>query len=213
VSGARPARAVLLAWLLAGLLACDAESGDDGLVLRPEGGGVDAAMPADEAMRDARTPATPIPAHDAGCASAPHDPGELDPARTAIVPLPAGEGLLDQCSRPTLTRVDGFWTPTEADVDALEAALPAYFGGECQPHYFIVLNEYYAQYVGVESGARSLIYGNFVHQNAFVSRADAGLAQEPYVLCDGGSLAWGIAYDVANGAFEALAVNGSVEEL
>jgi hypothetical protein len=198
--------------LLASLLACSTAPDDDRLALRD--GAVDAATASVDMPPDARTPVPlPITPVDAGCATVPHDPGELDPERSTIVPLPAGEGLLEQCSRPTLARVDGFWTPSEADVEALEAALPAYFEQACQRHYFIVLDEYYAQYVGVQSEARRLVYASFVHENAFVARADAGLAQQPYVLCDGGALAWGIAYDVDEGTFEALAVNGSVEDL
>lgn len=51
------------------------------------------------------------------------------------------------------------------DVLALETALTTYLQDRCLPHYGIVLNDYYAQYVGIVFEGRTLIYANLVHES------------------------------------------------
>lgn len=150
--------------------------------------------------------------HDAGmdCGARQHEAGSLDPDRTEILDLPAGENVVQQCSRWSPSPLGEFWTPTEPEVIALEAALATHLEQPCLPNYGIVLDEYYAQYIGIVFEGRTLIYVNLVHQS--IVSAQTWAQRVPYHVCDGGELAWGILFDPSTGTFEAMSVNGYLQE-
>jgi hypothetical protein len=62
-----------------------------------------------------------------------------------------------QCSRPAPRDVGSFWTPSPAEIAALEQRLPEFLL-KADPE--IKLPDYYRQYVGIVSGGRKLIYLN-----------------------------------------------------
>lgn len=102
-----------------------------------------------------------------------------------------------------------YWTPTEADVAALEAGLPAFLESEIPPDHYnrrILerLDLYKRQYFGLtlEAG-QPLIYANFFCVDEF----DYWL--ESYVLVlDGGECFFQVVYDPATESFSRLRVNG-----
>lgn len=72
------------------------------------------------------------------------------------------------------------------------------------------------QYVGYVSGGRRFIYANAVHRDVVfrdrnATRSDVILSEtthKPFIICDGGTLAWSISYVIDTGEFVALEING-----
>lgn len=102
-----------------------------------------------------------------------------------------------------------YWTPTEADVAALEAGLPAFLESEIPPDHYnrrILerLDLYKRQYFGItlEAG-QPLIYANFFCVDEF----DYWLESLVFVM-DGGECFFQVLYDPATAKFSRLRVNG-----
>ena len=117
-------------------------------------------------------------------------------------PLVAAQ-VIDTCSRPGPASLDGgvtgYWAPSRAQVDQLEAALDQLAGQIADPRASG------RQYVGIENGSRRLIY-----INAFKLPDTAGLnpAREAVRVCDGGEGFWGAIYDPAGNSFSHIERNG-----
>ena len=126
-------------------------------------------------------------------------------------------GLYRQCSRATPEHVDGEWTPTLADVAALERELPAFlaavdtesvFYGRLRP-----LGSFIRQYGGFTRGGRRFIYASFSLPLPEEVRRELGpdsaaWRRWPTQVCDGGSGFFGLEYDVDRHRFGELHVNG-----
>lgn len=102
-----------------------------------------------------------------------------------------------------------YWTPTEADVAALEDSLPAFLESEIPPDHYnrrILdrLDLYKRQYFGItfEAG-QPLIYANFFCVDEF----DYWL-ESPVFVMDGGECFFQVVYDPATDTFSRLSVNG-----
>ena len=121
-----------------------------------------------------------------------------------IVPVNVAAALLNQCSRATVSPVDGYWRPTPGMVEELEARLPTFLAYESRLE---PLDRYVRQYAGVVSMGRPLIYASFVH---FDIDLEARVRREVVVLCDGGNRAWGVAFDVETKTFDEVHVNGVI---
>jgi hypothetical protein len=119
--------------------------------------------------------------------------------RGVIVPVRAADELLNQCSRETVSPIEGFWRPTPSMVAELEARLPTFLSYESrlQP-----LDRYARQYVGVVSMGQPLVYASFVIDPL------GEWERQVVVLCDGGNLAWGVAFDVDRKTFGEVGING-----
>jgi hypothetical protein len=117
-----------------------------------------------------------------------------------IVPVSAAADLLNQCSRLTVSPIEGYWRPEPAMIVELEGRLPLYlmYESRLQP-----LDSYVRQYGGVISMGRPLVYASFL-----ASRLDAEWQDRVVVLCDGGNSAWGVAFDVERRTFGEVNVNG-----
>jgi hypothetical protein len=116
--------------------------------------------------------------------------------------------LLKQCSRQTPSLGEATWQPSWSDIDRLEAALPSALkafpkrpniGGESPPGHWL------RQYVGIIRGGRRYIYGSFF---VVFPGGEVDWRKEPYILCDGGPLFFGVDYDLAAGRFDQIAFNG-----
>ena len=118
-----------------------------------------------------------------------------------IVPVGAAADLLNQCSRATVSPVDGFWRPTPRMIQELESRLPTFLAYESRLE---PLDRYVRQYAGVVSMGRALIYTSFL-----ASAPDARWQRQVVTLCDGGSKAWGVAFDVQTKTFGEVHVNGA----
>ena len=105
---------------------------------------------------------------------------------------------------------DGYWTPAEADVRAMEAALVPYLRdvpedavGRVAPDLWERLPGYTRQYVGIVEEGRRLVFAN-----VFCDAFGTDWAVEPIVVLDGGDCFFQVRYDVETGAFSGLIVNG-----
>lgn len=144
----------------------------------------------------------------------------------AIIPADRGRALLDQCTRTTPSRVSGYWTPSAAMIDSLEARLPAVLDPaitRAAPDGITPSNssEYYRQYIGIERrGGLRTIYVNGFHQHYVRSRArptDISRAVDtlswrtvPVTVCDGGSHFFGVEYDHQSKKFTVVTFNDRV---
>ena len=122
-----------------------------------------------------------------------------------IVPVVDAAQLLRQCSRDTVSPIDGYWLPQRAQIEDLERALPAYLeqNGAALP---LPLDAYVRQYTGVRSADRALIYASFLAAEA---SADSRWQVDVEIVCGGGRRFFGVTFDVLNDAFGNLSFNGS----
>lgn len=118
-----------------------------------------------------------------------------------IVPVSAAPELLNQCSRETVSPMQGFWRPTPRMIDELEERLGTFLSYESRLE---PLNTYIRQYAGVVSSGRRFIYTSFL-----LRPLDAPWQEQVVVMCDGGNRAWGIAYDIDGKTFGEVRINGN----
>lgn len=140
----------------------------------------------------------------------------LDPAEGVVLTAAKAERLARQCSRPSPGPVTGTWTPTKQVISDLELTL----GEEIQkelatiPEAAAKAQDYYRQYAGLLIGGRQVIYINGVHATVVERDEGAGRPQrglwtnEPVMICDGGTITFGVEYDPATKAFDKFAFNG-----
>ncbi len=153
--------------------------------------------------------------------------GTLVPGGFQVMSAEEGEVVLTQCRSSPV--VSGVWVPTAADIAELERRLPAWLAKQqVRPSDRAV---YLRQYVGFVFLGRRWIY-----LNAFPAehvRSDhewyvklkakndpAVVAMQPYLaeedywrrhsimVCDGGSVYWGVEYDALTKQFTNLNING-----
>ena len=129
-------------------------------------------------------------------------------ARSVIlVGAAAAKTTFHQCSRGTPQEVDGYWTPTVAQARQLDGDIPKTLPVPHSKGGTIKTADYSRQYIGfTRKGQR------FVYVNAFSTRSARELKDHwktiPVDVCDGGSMFWGMEYDVQKRTFSHLATNG-----
>jgi hypothetical protein len=137
----------------------------------------------------------------------------LDSAMGTILPAEKAQTLAKQCSRISPSPVTGTWSPTPADVAALEAVLGRELATQLLPEPGAKPEDYYRQYAGLVTGGRKIIYVNGLHRDA-VDRAPEGQRDtwktDPAMICDGGSITFGVEYDPASKTFANFAFNGRI---
>ena len=134
----------------------------------------------------------------------------LDP-HTGYVMVPEhARDLLRQCSRATPDNAQGVWTPSAAQVAALETRLPPALAQVKPQHHA----GYGRQYGGLIVGGRRLIYINACPAGALedMDKDRATWAkkamQQAFVVCDGGEDFFGALYDPATKRFSDFKFNG-----
>jgi hypothetical protein len=127
------------------------------------------------------------------------------PDRFAILPESQGPALVRQCSRLAPRDVSGFWSPSVAQVLALEQRLPDLFR-KSQPK--IKLANYFRQYVGIVSHGRKLIYLNAFIKGGLDVNPKKDWKTTAIIVCDGGDGFWGVEFDPAENTFQHLETNG-----
>ena len=126
-----------------------------------------------------------------------------------------GAALLAQCSCPSPIADGAFFTPTFAEITALETRLAAVLSEERDNYveddapsgafdWPLAPSSYVRQYVGYEAGGRRMIYGNFLPGNS------ASGSNGPVTVCDGGPQFFGAEYDVAARDVARIAFNGGL---
>lgn len=126
--------------------------------------------------------------------------------------------LARQCSRVSPGPVEGQWTPSAEQREAMERALGgllterlAQAGQETPP------TEYYRQATGFIIGGRRVIYVNGLHRDIverdpIVTPRDPNRTWRDYpiLICDGGRITFGVEYDPATHELSNFAFNGSI---
>lgn len=105
-----------------------------------------------------------------------------------------------------------YFTPTEAEVRTLEAALPAFFrgvakgepeGGYVTPAFLRALPRYKRQYVGLDDQPHRRIWVNTTCADGYREWHD-----QPIAVDDGGACFWRVTYDLVTHLFSRLEFNG-----
>jgi hypothetical protein len=123
--------------------------------------------------------------------------------------------LTRQCSRVSPGPVESAWTPSDAEVAALEDDM-----------LLLVANKledagqnpspggYYRQYAGFVIGGRRIIYVNGVDESAIQREPGAAPTfdwrHQAVQICDGGHITFGVEYDPATRQFSNFAFNGAI---
>ena len=119
-----------------------------------------------------------------------------------------------QCSRSVPPAGEASWSPADADIRALEAALPAALTRLSDAERSELTNVpvgWFRQYVGIVRGGRRFIYGNFMpasEQAQMADRHDDSWQTRALIVCDGGPRFFGVEFDVDAGAFTHVDTNG-----
>jgi len=138
--------------------------------------------------------------------------GAALPADAAILPGSMARSLLGQCSRATPPLGESTWQPGEADILALEAALPAALRAQPPRSGASDLARapqgWRRQYVGIVRGGRRFVYGSFFPADSARHGAPDQWRRETLIVCDGGPAFFGVEYDVEGRRVTHLAYNG-----
>ena len=107
-----------------------------------------------------------------------------------------------------LVESDDFWTPSENNILILEETIAEYLSQNSnqfyrQPPVWQRLDEYQRQYIGLERGGVQIIYGNY-----FCNNLGINWRQKLVIVDDGGDCYFQVEYNVDDGMFTMLMVNG-----
>jgi hypothetical protein len=125
----------------------------------------------------------------------------------------AAQTLARQCSRISPGPVEEVWTPSEAEIAALEDQLILLLAGELEEAgQSPSPGGYYRQYAGFVIDGERVIYVNGVDESA-IERAPNPNHQfdwrtQAVTICDGGPITFGVEYDPATRQFSNFAFNG-----
>jgi hypothetical protein len=104
--------------------------------------------------------------------------------------------------------VSGYWTPTQADVIALETGLNNYLKSVAslfpqEPPTKERLSEYHRQYLGIIEDGKQVIYANF-----FCEDANQDWKNQYVIVQDGGSCYFQLKFEVGASRYYDLHING-----
>jgi hypothetical protein len=107
-----------------------------------------------------------------------------------------------------LANSDSFWTPSEDDILILEEKLGGYLSQNISLFNYHEpvwerLGDYQRQYIGIQSDGSKIIYGNY-----FCDNHGKNWRQEFVSVLDGGNCYFQVEYDIQQGDFTMLMVNG-----
>jgi hypothetical protein len=132
----------------------------------------------------------------------------IEGAEGVILPVAIAGQILDQCSRTTLGKCEGYWLPTLKDIEPIEKNLSAYVKAHPDkgyPNQWKQLDKFRRQYAGLIRNGKKTIYVNL-----FPKRDDPKLYWRKGVAgaCDGGPSYFGVEFDTEAGEFIHIAYNG-----
>ena len=134
------------------------------------------------------------------------DPSVAMPADAVVLAGSKVSRMLHQCSRRTPALGESTWAPGADDIVALERRLPQALRAHADkggPDLSKAPTGWQRQYVGLVRQGHRLIYGNF-----FRDEDSQTWRTEPFIICDGGPVFFGVEYDVGSRAFTDIAFNG-----
>ncbi|MBI3437938.1 MAG: hypothetical protein HY054_04690 [Proteobacteria bacterium] len=119
--------------------------------------------------------------------------------------------LSHQCSRPSPGPVEAQWTPTGADIQALEPNLGTILQTHLtNAHETTPVADYYRQYAGFVVHGRRAIYVNGIARSAVEESLHLDWRTHAFGICDGGPITFGIIFDPEAGEFTQFAFNGAI---
>jgi hypothetical protein len=121
--------------------------------------------------------------------------------------------LTRQCSRVSPGPLEDVWTPSDADIRAMEDELVLLVARELEEAgQSPSPGGYYRQYAGFVIGGRRTIYVNGVDESAIQDGANTSFdwRTQAVQICDGGPITFGVEYDPATRQFSNFAFNGSI---
>ena len=117
--------------------------------------------------------------------------------------------LTEPCSRPPPAH-EGTWTPSEAEIAAMEPALAALVDEQLRAQWpnadDMSVADYHRQYGGLIVDGRRIIYVNGFRLGQYDDLE--AWRSFPHTICDGGPIMFGVEYDPASQQFENFAFNG-----
>ncbi len=139
----------------------------------------------------------------------------LRAGRGTVLPAGSAADIVRQCSRGTPGPVDGVWTPTSADIVALDRALAPVLV-DALKHSSIPdslrppISRYYRQYAGLVVGGKRIIYVNGFDDDILHAYTDSTeWHRTPIVVCDGGEGFFGAEYDPSSLQVRHFQFNGN----
>ncbi len=136
--------------------------------------------------------------------------GNRAASNRVIFPATDAAELLKQCSRNAPAMGEKAWQPTDADIDALEAALPRALAASPQARkvdFSGLLERWQRQYAGISRAGRRYVYGNYFPVDKTNDWADWRKA--PMMVCDGGARFFGVEFDVSARRITRIDFNGT----
>jgi hypothetical protein len=140
----------------------------------------------------------------------------LSPVAGAVLPIEKGPVLTRACTRHGRNGIVDYFVPTQNEIAALEARLPAALEAQRQRTGPPVA-DYYRQYIGIiRSGERRAVYVNAFPRShlkrlndllprlpgAMNTDADSvAWRRDPILVCDGGRAYWSVEFDLSTAAF------------
>ena len=123
--------------------------------------------------------------------------------------------LAHQCSRVSPGPVESIWTPTPAQLDALESELILLLSRQLEAAGESPSpGDYYRQNAGFVIGGRQIIYVNGGAQSVLPDNVSTDhhfdWRTQATGICDGGTITFGVEYDVASRQFSNFAFNGAI---
>jgi hypothetical protein len=110
---------------------------------------------------------------------------------------------LSACEEIPVDRIEGFWTPSAAEIQELDRRLPGVLRSALNARWQVDAKDYWFQYFGIINSGRQLILVNSIHE--VIRRAGSTDVDEwkrkPVVVCDAGFGAFQTVYDPAGAAF------------
>jgi hypothetical protein len=127
----------------------------------------------------------------------------------------AARALTHQCSRASPGPITDVWTPTDAEIAALEDALILRVASELEQRGESPSpGDYYRQYAGFVIGGKRIVYANGVSETAIEREPNPAhpfdWRTQAVQICDGGSITFGVEYDPATRQFSNFAFNGAL---
>lgn len=142
------------------------------------------------------------------------DAGTLRSDWGVVLPAAQQTALLRTCSRPSPRGLTGPWMPARAEIDRLERRLASVLdtalarvileSGETRP----TAADYYRQYGGFHREGLRVVYVNGLHRGIVQLRESPPWTEEPFGLCDGGFMGFGVVYEVDRDRFESIEFDG-----
>jgi len=126
------------------------------------------------------------------------------PDHCTVLPVSEGPALIKQCSRSSPTNVSDYWSPSAAEVIAIEKLLPELIR---KSGHKLNLSGSDRQYIGVTRKGKKVIYLNSF-PGSVPESAHLDWRTKALVICDGGAAFWGAEIDPDDNTFHNLEFNG-----